>query len=202
MKTLFTLALVALTWSAAQPSRSALSPEEIFSALEIKEGQTVGEIGAGDGELSLAVARSVGPTGKVFTSELGRNRISTLESAVKRSALAHVTVVEGDAARTNFPDACCDAVFMRNVYHHFADPGAMNASIFKSVKPGGRVAVIDFAPSRGRAEAARPADRADDDSHGTTAETVTKELTQAGFQVVRTDPGNDRWFMVVATKPR
>jgi ubiquinone/menaquinone biosynthesis C-methylase UbiE len=49
-------------------------------------------------------------------------------------------VVEGGLAQTNLPDECCDAVFMRHVYHHFGDPPAMNASLFRSLKPGGRLA--------------------------------------------------------------
>ena len=91
---------------------------------------------------------------------------------------------------------------MRNVYHHFADPAAMNASIVKALKPGGRIAVVDFVPSRNRPEAARPADRAHNDSHGVSATSVGRELREAGLEVVRTQPGTDTWFMVVAAKPR
>jgi ubiquinone/menaquinone biosynthesis C-methylase UbiE len=206
MKRLIVLGLLILPFTAAhlaaQSSRSSVPTADIFAALGIQQGQTVGEIGAGSGELTIEVAKLAGANGKVLTSELGDNRISALERAVKSSGLSQITVVTGDPNKTNFPDGCCDAIFMRNVYHHFADPTAMNASIARSLKPGGRVAVIDFEPNRGRPEAARPGDRANEDSHGTTAATVSKELTQAGLEVVKTVPGSDRWFMVVAAKPR
>lgn len=202
MKTLFSLALLALTFSGAQSPRASLPSSAIFAALDIQRGRTVGEIGAGGGELTIEVARLVGAEGKVLTSELGDNRVTSLQRAVKGSGLAQITVVEGDPNKTNFPDGCCDAIFLRNVYHHFADPAAMNASIFRSLKPGGRVAVVDFEPNRGRPEASRPADRANNESHGTTPDSVARELTAAGFEVIRTEPGAARWFMVVAAKPR
>ena len=174
----------------------------IFEALELKPGSIVGEIGAGNGELSLGAARIVGADGKVFTSELGDEQIKRLQAAVTSSGLTQITVIPGNPTQTNFPDSCCDAIFMRNVYHHFADPAAMNASIVKALKPGGRIAVVDFVPNRNRPEAARPADRAHNDSHGVSATSVGRELREAGLEIVRTQPGTDTWFMVVAAKPR
>lgn len=186
----------------AQSPRGAPANERIFEALELKEGSIVGEIGAGNGELSIAAARLVGAKGKVLTTELGDDRVAGLQKAVQSSGLSHITVLTGDPNKTNFPDACCDAIFMRNVYHHFSDPVAMTKSIATSLKPGGRIAIVDFMPNRGRAEAARPADRANNESHGVSAESVARELKEAGLEVVKTEPGDDRWFMVVATKRR
>lgn len=200
---LFVPALVLSLAAAVTAQRGGKSVEtsQIFEALELKPGQTVAEIGAGSGELSLDAARLVGAQGTVFTSELGDDRIKRLQSAVSGSGLAQITVVTGDPDKTNLPDNCCDAIFMRNVYHHFADPAGMNASIFKSLKPGGRIAVVDFVPNRNRPEAAKPAERARDESHGVSATSVGRELREAGMEVVRTQPGSDTWFMVVARKP-
>jgi precorrin-6B methylase 2 len=190
----------ALTLVAQSPGPS-IETSKIFAALGLKPGQTIGEIGAGSGELSIEAAKTVGAQGKVFTSELGDDRVQSLERAAKASGLSQITVVTGDPNKTNFPEGCCDAIFMRNVYHHFADPAAMDASIFQSLKPGGRVGVIDFVPNRGH-EAATPAERAKNETHGVSAESVAKELKGAGFEIASTDPGNDRWFMVVGMKPR
>jgi hypothetical protein len=78
----------------------------------------------------------------------------------------------------------------------------MTKSMAASLKPGGRVAIVDFMPNRNRPEAARPADRANDQSHGVSAESVARELKEAGLEIALSQPGNDRWFMVVAVKPR
>jgi SAM-dependent methyltransferase len=83
---------------------------------------------------------------------------------VTASGLAHITVVSGDSTRTNFPDGACDSLFMRNVYHHFADPARMNASISAALAAGALFAVVDFTPPA--AEAASPADRSKDGMHG------------------------------------
>src|SRR5687768_15997349 len=144
--------------AAAQRSGSSIASEKIFEALGVREGATVCEIGAGNGDLSIAAARIAGPKGRVYTSELGEDRLKSLrrnvDGAAGRNSLAEITVVTGDAARTNFPDAACDALFMRNVYHHFAEPAGMNASIAAALKPGGRLAVVDFSPTGD--EATRP----------------------------------------------
>jgi ubiquinone/menaquinone biosynthesis C-methylase UbiE len=197
-----TLSLALSIALCAQSTRGRLETTLLFQSLELKQGQTVGEIGAGQGELTIDAARLVGPEGKVLSSELGERSIERLQQALEPARLSQITVVAGDPNQTNFPDGCCDAIFLRNVYHHFADPAAMNASIARSLKPGGRVAVIDFEPSRGRPEAAKPGDRARDESHGVMPPTVAQELKEAGLEIVRTEPGDDRWFMVVAQKPR
>jgi len=188
--------------AAAQSRRAAdeFTTEQIVAAAGIRENRTVCEMGAGSGSLTLAASRIVGPGGRVYTSELGDERVAALRKSVTSSERPRITVVEGAATATNFPDAACDALFMRNVYHHFADPAAMAASIWQAVAPGGRVVVVDFTP-RGGEEAARPEDRSEGQAHGVTPESVARELTGAGFTIVSSERRRDRSLMVVASKP-
>lgn len=186
--------------AAAWQSGSSIANEKIFDALGVREGITVCEMGAGDGELTIAAARLVGPAGRVYTSELGDDRVKTLRDKTAASGLSQITVVAGDPSKTNFAAEACDALFMRNVYHHFADPSAMDASIFASLKPGGRVVVVDFTPPGHEAE--RPEDRGKDGMHGVMPETVSRELTRAGLEPVPSDASAQRWFMVVAARPK
>jgi ubiquinone/menaquinone biosynthesis C-methylase UbiE len=181
--------------------RDAADAERLTAALGLEPGTIVAEVGAGAGALTLAVARVVGAEGHVYSNEIDAGRRATIREAAERAGLAHVTVVEGQARQANLPEACCDALFMRNVYHHFAEPGPMAASLLRSLRPGGRLAVIDFAPRGGR-EARRASDRDAGRTHGVTADTVARELTAAGFEVLSTEAGTaDRWFMVVARRP-
>ena len=188
------LALVIGLVAKAQPTS-----ERLLEAINVREGGTVCEIGAGDGSASIVAARIVGPTGRVYTNELGDEHMKRLRDRIAASGLAQITVVAGETTRTNFPEGACDGVFLRDVYHHFTDPEAMNASIRASLKPGGRLAVVDFKPPPGR-EAARPEDRGKDGSHGVMPESVSRELKTAGFEPVTSELPAGRWFMVVVVK--
>ena len=203
MITLLPIGALLFCSSLSAPAQGAptLAPAKIFEALGVKPGLTVCEIGAGGGELTIEVAGLVGSAGRVYASELGDERVKSLQSAIKKSGVAHITVVSGDPVKTNFPDAACDALFMRNVYHHFADPAAMNKSIAAALKPGARLVVVDFTPPPG-GEAKDPADRGKDGSHGLSAESLSRELKEAGFEPVSSDTTGQRWFMVVVARPR
>jgi SAM-dependent methyltransferase len=174
---------------------------KLIEALGIQEGQTVADIGAGSGVLTVEVAKHVGVRGRVYGTDLGEKNVAELAAAVEKEKLTQITVLEGAFTETNLPEGCCDAIFTRLVYHHFADPKPMNRSILRSLKPGGRFAVLEFVPGQGRKEAENPADRAKRDSHGVGPESVERELKEAGFEIVSVSPVVGVSFMVVARRP-
>ena len=190
------LLLVAGTSLAAQDVASDVA--WLIEVLELEEGSTVADIGAGRGELTIALSPALGPGGRIFATELGSESVDGLAQATASAGAVNVTVLEGHPSRTNLPEGCCDALDVRFVYHHFADPPAMNASLLESLRPGGRLAVIDFSP-RGD-ESADPAGRAEGDQHGITADTLAGELARAGFTVVSVEQGSDRLVRVLALK--
>jgi ubiquinone/menaquinone biosynthesis C-methylase UbiE len=202
------ICLAAIAWNAAflfcpplsaQRAGSALPSDRIFEAIGLRPSGTACEVGAGNGELTIRAASTVGSAGHVFASELGEAHLKTLRDRVAASAKANIMVVAGDPEKTNFPDAGCDALFLRDVYHHFTNPASMDAAIFVALKPGGRVAIIDFTPP-GK-EASKPEDRAKDGMHGVTAETVVREMKEAGFDVVSSERPDQRWFLAVFARP-
>jgi FkbM family methyltransferase len=168
--------------------------------LDLRAGQTIADVGAGGGELTVRLAKQVGPEGRVYATEMSSDRMNRIRRRAEDDGLQNITVLEAHATRTNLPDGCCDAIVVRNVYHHFDDPQAMNKSLYASLKPGGHLAIIDFSPNRGRATAAAAADRDQDSSHGVDAETVVKEVTAAGFERQAVETSDDRSFMVVFRK--
>jgi predicted methyltransferase len=172
----------------------------LVSALKLHVGQTVADIGAGGGQLTLALAREVGPSGRVYATELDADRLRDIRQATDSAGLKNVSVIEAHATRTNLPERCCDALVLRRVYHHFGNPHLMNASMRQSLKPGGFLAVIDFAPDS--AESTDPSNRDTGDQHGVTSATVVRELRQAGFEMVAAEEGTRPGrFMVVVRRP-
>jgi ubiquinone/menaquinone biosynthesis C-methylase UbiE len=185
---------------AAAQDEFAVDAARLTKALELTAGRSVADIGAGSGELTVALARVVGPTGRLYATELESGRLRAIRRAADSARVRNVTVLEAHATRTNLPDRCCDALILRNVYHHIKDPGLMNKSLYQSLKPGGRLAIIDFAPDS--AENADPARRSDGEQHGVTPPTVVRELRQAGFELVVVEEGIRRaGFMVVMRRP-
>ena len=149
------IAALAYPVRAAAQDEFALDAERLTKALELTRGQTVADIGAGAGELTVKLARVVGPTGRLYSTELEPDRIRAIRRAASSARLKNVTVLEAHATRTNLDDQCCDALVMRLVYHHIKNPVLMNQSLYRSLKSGGRLAIIDFPPDSGSADPSR-----------------------------------------------
>jgi ubiquinone/menaquinone biosynthesis C-methylase UbiE len=164
----------------AVPLRWTGEAERLAQVLDVREGSTVAEIGAGSGAMIVALAEEVGPNGRAFATE----RTTEQRHAIARraaSAGVTVSVLEAPDLTTNLPDGCCDAIVMRLVLHHISDLRAYAASLRRALKPQGRWAIIDFAPG------ALPHLEHD---HGVAANVAVAALRDAGFVLESHD---DRW---------
>jgi ubiquinone/menaquinone biosynthesis C-methylase UbiE len=168
-------------------SLGAASSDEIVRLEHLmgwKTGQTLADVGAGEGEIGIAAAGAVGETGKVYLTELDKKKVKALEDEIKRKGLKNVLAVQAAEKQTNLSDSCCDGIVLRRVYHHFTAPAEMDRSLLRSLKPGGMLAVIDFPPRKGLTEndpvEGVPANRG---GHGIPEKILIEELTAAGFTV-------------------
>ena len=186
------IALVALLLAAfvSLPQACAEKETEILRLGKVmgwKAGQAIADVGAGEGEFGFGAAEVVGRTGRVYLTELDRKKRKALEEEVKRRDMKNVVVIQGAEKETNLPDNCCDGIILRRVYHHFTAPEEMDASLLRSLKPGGLLAVIDFPPRKGLTESdpvkGIPANRG---GHGIPEKILVDELTHAGFAVDQT----------------
>jgi ubiquinone/menaquinone biosynthesis C-methylase UbiE len=168
----------------AQERRQAeLDAPKLVDVLELKPGMTVADIGAGGGAMTVVLGKWIG-AGHVFATDITERALRLTREYAKREGLANVTVIEGAAAATNLPPGCCDALFLRHVYHHITDVAAFNKSLHESLKPGGRLAIIDFVPEKGsKLPKGVPADRG---GHGIPPPVVIEEMKAAGFTHVST----------------
>jgi ubiquinone/menaquinone biosynthesis C-methylase UbiE len=178
--------------------------DKLATLLNWQPGSVVAEIGAGEGGLTLAAAERVGPTGRVYTTELDPKKLAKLESLAAAQKAHNIIAVKAGEAETNLPHECCDSIFMRRVYHHFTQPDKEDASLFQSLKPGGLLAVIDFQPGEGPSNSDLPKGVPKNrGGHGMPKQLLIDELTAAGFQALTTPtewPGQD--YCVVFRKNR
>ena len=170
--------------------------ERLAQVLDIQPGDSVADVGAGDGWLSIEMAAIVGESGHLFATELSADRRDDIRASVAAAGLDNVTVVEAGERETNLAAECCDAIFMRRVYHHLTDTAATNASLRAALKPGGRLAVIELEfegllrPLRGW-------------EHWTDDAQVVAEVTAAGLTHVETvDWPLGAHYAAVFRKPR
>ena len=204
--------VLSITWLAAQQTQltegqikaAELEMPELVKLLALKPGMTVADIGAGFGAWTVRFAKVLGPSGRVYATDLGAAQLTALREYIKREGLGNVTVLEGAVDSTNLPPQCCDAVLVRDAYHHFTKPEAMVKSIAAALKPGGRLAVIDFPP---RAKSTLPEGVPENrGGHGVPPEVVQKEVgallkhleTQAKW-VSGSEPAS--LFLVLFQKP-
>jgi len=153
----------------------------LAALMEWKPGTVAADIGAGEGEYTFAAVERVGVSGKVFATEIDAKKLAELRGAVAKRKLGNVVVVESKEADTGLPTGCCDAIFLRHVYHHLTKPVEFDANLVRSLKPGGRLAIIDFAPRAGLDPVEGvPSNRG---GHGIPQKIVIEELSAAGLRV-------------------
>jgi ubiquinone/menaquinone biosynthesis C-methylase UbiE len=150
---------------------------QLVELLELKPGMTVADVGAGFGAWTMRLSKFIGPNGRVYATDIGAPQLAALRDAVRREKLTNVTVVEGAPSSTNLPAGCCDAMLIRDVYHHITQPADIARSVAASLKAGGRLAVIDFPPRPDtEVPAGVPANRL---GHGVPIEVVRGEMMTA-----------------------
>ncbi|MGE0385184.1 MAG: class I SAM-dependent methyltransferase [Gammaproteobacteria bacterium] len=151
---------------------------EILKALALKPGEHIADVGAGTGLYVKLFAEAVGPGGQVYANDIAPKFLAFIAANAARDGLANVRTVLGTDRSANLPAASLDVIFHSDVYHHFEYPMTMNADLHRSLKPDGRLYVLDFEKIEGVTTPAMMAHvRA-----GKAA--VTAEIEAAGFRLV------------------
>lgn len=153
-------------------------PQLLIDALEIKRGQTIADLGAGSGYYSFRIAPLVGEDGKVLAIDVEPRMLRIVSERAKRDRVANVFTVLSTASDPNLPANSVDLLFMVDVYHELEFPLEMMLKVREALKPGGRVALIEY--------------RAEDPEvmikpvHKMTERQIIRELTAAGFRHQKT----------------
>lgn len=151
-------------------------PERVLDALALAPGMTVADVGAGTGYFTVRLARRVGPTGRVYATEISPEMLRLAGARVSREALSNVQLELATATDAKLPARCCDLVLLVDVYHELADPRAVMAGIRRALKETGRLVLIEY-----RGEDAQLAIKPE---HKMTLAKLRAELEPMGFGFV------------------
>jgi len=149
----------------------------MLKALKVKPGQTVCDMGCGNGFYTLQLARLVGPKGLVYAVDIQPEMLQMLAHNAAEAGLTNIRPVLGTPIDPRLPVAAIDMMLCVDVYHEFSHPEAMLAKIRESLAPGGALVLVEF---RGEDPAVpiKPL-------HKMTKQQVRMELEPAGFEIVR-----------------
>jgi SAM-dependent methyltransferase len=156
------------------PDREAWQkPDEVIRTLRLPAEATVADIGAGTGYFAVRLARAV-PKGRVFAVDAEPDMVRYLGERAKREGLANLVPVQAGPDDPKLP-APVDVVLLVNTYHHVPARVEYFGRLRASLKPGGRVAIIDYRPEAPMGPP--PATRVP-------STVVTEELLRAGYVLV------------------
>jgi len=149
----------------------------MLQALGVKPGQTVCDMGCGNGFYTLQLARLVGPRGRVYAVDIQPEMLQMLARNAAEARLANIRPVLGTPIDPRLPVAAIDMMLCVDVYHEFSHPEAMLAKIRESLAPNGQLVLVEF-----RGEDAEVPIKP---LHKMTKQQVRTELEPAGFEMVR-----------------
>ena len=131
-------------WLERPERESEEAPSIAIQALKIQPGQVVADIGAGSGYYTVRLAREVGPTGKVYGTDIQQGMLDLLLGNVAKAKLDNVVTVLGTPDDPKLPPGTLDLALMVDVYHELAAPQAFIRKLRASLKPGGRLVLLEF----------------------------------------------------------
>lgn len=125
------------------PERDAWQkPHEVIQALALKPDAVIADIGSGTGYFAVRFARMT-PQGKVYGVDTEPDMVKFLADRARREGLGNVIAVTGAPGDPRLPERA-DLIILVDVYHHVADRERYFRQLQQSLKPGGRIAIIDF----------------------------------------------------------
>lgn len=148
----------------------------LLDALHLQPGQTVCDMGCGNGFYTLQIAERVGPTGRVYAVDIQPEMLHMLGERAREAKLKNIKPVLGTLVDPKLPAGELDVILLVDVYHEFSHPVEMLAAMRQALKPHGRLALAEF--------------RLEDPDvpikllHKMSKQQILKEFTANGFKLV------------------
>lgn len=170
------------------PERVAsLRVDDVVARLGLKAADVVADLGAGTGPFIVSFAKAV-PSGRVYAVEVDAGFFPLIDAKTRAAGVNNAQTVLGAFTDPKLP-ASVDVAFMHDVMHHIADRAGYFKALAKYVKPGGRIAIVDYEPARSPHQ--------DQPAMQVSKEQARSVLADAGFKAVdEITLFDDKWFLV------
>lgn len=155
-------------------------PAQVIDALALNPGMHVADLGAGSGYFTRRFVEAVTETGKVYAIDVEPEALKYVEDSIvhmHRSFEAEFILARPDNPKIPFESV--DLIFVCNTYHHLEDRSTYFRNVKSSLKPGGRIAIIDFYHDERSGELGFPK------RHLVPKEKVIEEMTEAGYRLAK-----------------
>jgi ubiquinone/menaquinone biosynthesis C-methylase UbiE len=119
-------------------------PQKAIAQFNLKPGMMIGDVGAGTGYYSIRMARLVGPTGLVYANDIQPGMLDKLNAKAAEAHVSNIVTVLGSESDPKLPAGKLDLVVMVDVYHELSRPQRMLQGIRESLKPGGRLVLLEY----------------------------------------------------------
>ena len=120
------------------------APDLAIDLLNLRPGMVVADVGAGTGYMTFRMARKIAPNGKAYAEDLQPEMLQKLRTRAQRDKISNVETVLGAVNDPKLPAGQIDLVLLVDVYHEFSEPQAMLDRIRESLKPGGRLVLLEY----------------------------------------------------------
>jgi predicted methyltransferase len=175
-------------------------PAEVFDAMAVKPGDRVADIGCGSGYFTFRLAARVGPEGKVYAVDIDEKVLDKVRTRKEREKTTQVEPVLGEGADPHLPNDL-NSVLIVDSYHEFREYDRMMQAVFRAMKSGGRLVIID-----GEGPAGRPRTEYHR-LHTIPADLIREEIVRNGFVFKESRPGfydaeyGKKMYFLVFEKP-
>lgn len=149
----------------------------LLEALDIQAGETIADVGCGNGYLTLPLARAVGTGGRVIGVDIQREFVTMLAERTAQTGLENVVPVLGSLTDPYLDPGSCDTIVLMDVYHEFGHPELMLDHLREALKEDGLVALVEFREEDPKVPI-KP-------EHKMSKEQILREWTANGFELAR-----------------
>jgi precorrin-6B methylase 2 len=120
------------------------APTKLIKALDVKADMVIADVGAGSGYHTFRLAPLVGEKGKILAVDIQQEMLDLMKKKAEKQGVKNVELVKGTESDPKLPKDSVDLILLVDVYHEFSHPYEMAEKMVASLKPGGRIAFVEF----------------------------------------------------------